>query len=141
VRRAARALATTTPPRAQPPLTLPRPQPTQPRTAPAPQHASATARAQQAAGGEVRLDHSTVVCDDQHDVLQWRHEAPSSHRIKVSAKGASINRITIILSPPPPQRRPASPPRVTPDHLAVTTQRVAQHRHADREVKWQRWWF
>jgi hypothetical protein len=52
-----------------------------------PQHAHATTRTQQPAGGEIRLDHSTIVCDDEDDVLQRRQEAPSLHRVKVSARG------------------------------------------------------
>ncbi len=42
-------------------------------------------------------------------------------------EGASINRITTILSLPPPHRHPASPPTLTSERLAVATQCVAQH--------------
>ena len=42
-------------------------------------------------------------------------------------EGASINRITTILSPPRPQHRHASPPSVSLNRRAVTIQRVAQH--------------
>jgi len=67
MRRQARLLATTTATRCpQSPHPRARPHLPQPRTTPASQHAHTTARATQAASREIRLDHRTIVCDDEH---------------------------------------------------------------------------
>ena len=98
-----------------------------PRAAPAPQHAHATTRAQQPASSEIRLDRCTIVCDDHHDDLQWRQGGPLASPRQGLGEGASNNRTTTILSPPAPDRHPASPPNVTLRPLAVTTQHDAKH--------------
>src|SRR5580700_4351238 len=99
MRRATTLLTTTPAPRPQPPNTSMRAHLTQPRATPAPQHAHATTRAQQAAGGEIRLDHGTIVCDDHHDDLLKASRGLSLHPTKSSARGPSNNTITTIMSP------------------------------------------
>ena len=81
------------------------------RAQPQPPNTShATARATQAAGRAIRLDHRTIVCDDEHDDLQRRQEAPRLTPPRFR-RGASNNRITSILSLPAPSRRPHHNPR------------------------------
>ena len=76
MRRATSTITTTTATRPQPPHPSARPDLTQPRAAPATQHPHPTARAQQPAEREISLDHSTIVCDDQHDDLQTASGGP-----------------------------------------------------------------
>ena len=61
MRRTATPITTTPATRPQPPHPRARANHPQPRATPAPQHAHAAARAQQPAGSEIRLDHSTIV--------------------------------------------------------------------------------
>ena len=134
MRRAATLLTATTATRPQPPHPTARAHLAQPRATPAPQHAHATARAQQPASSEIRLDHSTIVCDDQHDDLLKASRGLSLHPAKSSARGPSNNTITTIMSPRTPPRPRPSPPSVAPDRPPVTNKRVAQHCGSGRTV-------
>ena len=120
MRRATTLLTTTPAPRPQPPNTSMRAHLTQPRATPAPQHAHATTRAQQAAGGEIRLDHGTIVCDDHHDDLRTASRASRfipprfgegpqqqhDHHDHVAADPAATTPITTHRGARPPPRSP-----------------------------------
>ena len=127
MRGAARAITATTTTRPQPPHAPAGADPPQPGAAPASQHAHATTRAQQPAKRKIRLDHSTIVCDDHHDDLLKASRGLSLHPTKSSARGPSNNTITTIMSPRTPPRSRPSPPNVTLEGPRVTTKRVAQH--------------
>jgi hypothetical protein len=129
MRRRARALPTASPPRPQPPHPVPGPQRTPTRAPPTTQNTAPAPRAHQPARNEVRLQTSTIVCDDEQDRPSFRGiKGPPRHASPKTDEGAQRQHDDHHHVVGHPARQEPSPASVSLTAPAVTTQRVAQQR-------------
>jgi hypothetical protein len=96
-------LPTTPPPGPQPPKTVPGPQRAPTRAPPATQNPEPAPRAHQPARGEIRLQASTILCDDEQDRPSFRRiTGPLATPRQRPTRGPNDNMTIDIMSPATP---------------------------------------